>query len=43
MVIQDVGSSLVIALELSGCMINFKHQLQTAEDSIDDYRFSYLI
>jgi hypothetical protein len=25
MVIQDVGSSLVIPLELAGCMIHFKH------------------
>jgi hypothetical protein len=26
MEIQDVGSSIVIPLELAGCMINFKHQ-----------------
>jgi hypothetical protein len=32
MVIQDVGSSLVIPLELAGCMINFKHQLPTKEE-----------
>jgi hypothetical protein len=32
MVIQDIGSSLVIPLELSGCMIHFKHRLPTTED-----------
>jgi hypothetical protein len=32
MVIQDVGSSLVIFLELAGCMIHFKHQLTTTEE-----------
>jgi hypothetical protein len=32
MVIQDVGSSLVIPLELEGCMIHFKHQLLTTEE-----------
>jgi hypothetical protein len=26
MVIQDVGSSLVVPLELAGCMIHFKHR-----------------
>jgi hypothetical protein len=25
MMIQDVGKSLVIPLELSGCMVHFKH------------------
>jgi hypothetical protein len=32
MVIQDVGSSLVISLELAGCMIHFKHRLPTTEE-----------
>jgi hypothetical protein len=32
MEIQDVGSSLVIPLELAGCMIYFKHRLPTAEE-----------
>jgi hypothetical protein len=33
MVIQDdVGSSLVIPLELEGCMIHFKQQLPTTEE-----------
>jgi hypothetical protein len=32
MEIQDVGSSLVIPLELSGCMIHFKHRLPTTEE-----------
>jgi hypothetical protein len=32
MEIQDVGSSLVIVLELAGCMIHFKHQLPTTEE-----------
>jgi hypothetical protein len=32
MVIQDVGSSLVIPLELTGCMIYFKQRLQTTEE-----------
>jgi hypothetical protein len=31
MEIQDVGSLLVITLELAGCMIHFKHRLQTTE------------
>jgi hypothetical protein len=31
-VIQDVGSSLVVFLELSGCMIHFKHRLPTTEE-----------
>jgi hypothetical protein len=32
MEIQDVGSSLVIPLELTGCMIDFKHLLPTREE-----------
>jgi hypothetical protein len=32
MVIQDVGSSLVIPIELAGCMIHFKHRLPTTEE-----------
>jgi hypothetical protein len=32
MVIQDVGSSLVIPLKLAGCMIHFKHRLPTTEE-----------
>jgi hypothetical protein len=32
MVIQDVGSSFVLPLELAGCMIHFKHQLSTTEE-----------
>jgi hypothetical protein len=32
MIIQDVGSTLVIPLELAGCMIHFKHQLPTTEE-----------
>jgi hypothetical protein len=32
MAIQDVGSSLVIPLELAGCMIHLKHRLPTAEE-----------
>jgi hypothetical protein len=37
--IQDVGSSLVVPLELSGCMIHFKHRLSTTEeiDSLKQY------
>jgi hypothetical protein len=31
MVIQDFGSSLVVPLELSGCMIHFKHRSPTTE------------
>jgi hypothetical protein len=31
MEIQDNGSSLVIHLELAGCMIHFKHRLTTIE------------
>jgi hypothetical protein len=31
MVIQDIGSSLVINLEIAGCMIQFKHRLPTTE------------
>jgi hypothetical protein len=39
MEIQDVGSSLVIPLELAGCMIYFKHRLPTTEEinSIKQY------
>jgi hypothetical protein len=39
MVIQDVGSSLVIPLELAGCMIHFKHRLPTTEEinSLNQY------
>jgi hypothetical protein len=32
MVIQDVGSSLIIPLELAGCMIDFKHRLPNTEE-----------
>jgi hypothetical protein len=32
MVIQDVGSSLVVPLELSGCMIHLKHRLPTTQE-----------
>jgi hypothetical protein len=32
MEIQDVGSSLVIPLELTDCMIHFKHRLPTTEE-----------
>jgi hypothetical protein len=32
LVIQDVGSSLVVPLELAGCMIHFKHRLPTTEE-----------
>jgi hypothetical protein len=32
MVIQDVGSSLVVPLELVGCMIHIKHKLPTTEE-----------
>jgi hypothetical protein len=32
MVIQDVGSSLIVPLELAGCMIHFKHRLPTTEE-----------
>jgi hypothetical protein len=32
MVIQDADSTLVIPLELAGCMINFKHRLPTTEE-----------
>jgi hypothetical protein len=32
MMIQDVGSSVVITLELAGCMIHFKHRLPTTEE-----------
>jgi hypothetical protein len=33
MVIQDVGSSLVIPLELTGCMIHFIHRLPTTVEN----------
>jgi hypothetical protein len=32
MEIQDVGSSLVVPLELEGCMIHFKYRLPTIEE-----------
>jgi hypothetical protein len=32
MVIQDVGSSLVVPLECAGCVIHFKHRLPTTEE-----------
>jgi hypothetical protein len=32
MVIQDVGSPLVVTLELAGSMIHFKHRLPTTEE-----------
>jgi hypothetical protein len=32
MEIQDVGNSLVLSLELAGCMIHFKHRLPTTEE-----------
>jgi hypothetical protein len=32
MEIQDVGSSLVVPIELAGCMIHFKHRLPTIEE-----------
>jgi hypothetical protein len=32
MEIQDVGSSLVMPLELAGCMIHFKHRLTNTEE-----------
>jgi hypothetical protein len=32
MVIQDVGISVVLPLELEGCMIHFKHRLPTTEE-----------
>jgi hypothetical protein len=34
MVIQDFCSSLVIPLELAGCMIHFKHRLPNTEEFI---------
>jgi hypothetical protein len=42
MVIQDVGSSLVVHLELAGCMIHFKHRLPTTEEfnSLKQYCFT---
>jgi hypothetical protein len=32
MEVQDVGSPLVVPLELAGCMIHFKHRLPTTEE-----------
>jgi hypothetical protein len=32
MEIQDVGSSLVVPLELAGCMLHFIHRLSTTEE-----------
>jgi hypothetical protein len=32
MLIQDVDSSLLIPLELAGCMIHFNHRLPTTEE-----------
>jgi hypothetical protein len=32
MEIQDVGSPLVLPLELAGCMIDFKHRLPSTEE-----------
>ena len=32
MVIQGVDESVVVPLELSGCMIHFKHRLPTTEE-----------
>jgi hypothetical protein len=32
MMIQDIGSSLVIPLELAGCMIHFKLRLPSTEE-----------
>jgi hypothetical protein len=39
MEIQDVGSSLVVTLKLSGCMIHFKHRLTATEEinSLNQY------
>jgi hypothetical protein len=39
MAIQDVGNSLEILLELTGCMIHFKHRLPTTEEinSLNQY------
>jgi hypothetical protein len=31
-VIQDISSSLVVPLELAGCMIHLKHRLPTTEE-----------
>jgi hypothetical protein len=33
MMIEDIGSSLVVPLELAGCMINFKHRLPTTSQN----------
>jgi hypothetical protein len=45
MMIQDVGSSLVIPLELAGCMIAFKHRLATTEEfnSLKQYSMESVI
>jgi hypothetical protein len=42
MVIQDVGSSLVVPLECAGCVIHFKHRLPTTEEinSLKQYCFT---
>jgi hypothetical protein len=32
MMIQDDGSSLVVPLEIAGCMIHFRHRLPTTEE-----------
>jgi hypothetical protein len=32
MMIKDVGSSIVILLKFAGCMIHFKHRLQTIKE-----------
>jgi hypothetical protein len=39
MVIQDIGSPLVIPLELEGCMIHVNHRSPTTEevDSLKQY------
>jgi hypothetical protein len=39
MVIQDVGSSHVVPLELTGCMVHFKHRLPNTEEinSLEQY------
>jgi hypothetical protein len=38
MEIQDVGSSVVIPLELAGYMIHFKHRLPTTEEMINSLK-----
>jgi hypothetical protein len=39
MEIQDIGNSLVISLELAGCMIHFKYRLTASEEvnSLNQY------